>query len=71
MKINSINNSYQQQLKNPTFSFGKKIKRENGYVVIPEEKYDRDKWLERGLLAILVLIEIFRYFNNKSNFPKL
>ncbi len=72
MKIISTNNNYQYKYKPYCNSFsGKDIKKENGYVMIPEKKYDRDKWLERGLIAILLLIEIFRYFNNKSDFPKL
>ena len=75
MKINSINcsinNNYQKQLKTSTFSFGENIKRENGYVIISEKKYKRDKLIEYGLLASLILIEIFRNFFDKPNFPKL
>ena len=70
MKINSINNSYKSQFNSSYASFnGTKIKRENGYVMIPEKKYDRDKWLEYGLIALFLLIEIYRA-NKGGNVPK-
>ena len=36
-----------------------------------KKKYKRDKLIEYGLLASLILIEIFRNFFGKPNFPKL
>ncbi len=69
MKINSINNSYQKQF-NSSISFNKnRIKRENGYIMIPEKKYERDKWLERCFFILLLLIEFIRGYDNKP--PKL
>lgn len=75
MKIITINNTQYKsnyKYKSHYSSFkGENIKRENGYVIIPEKKYKRDKLIEYGLLASLILIEIFRNFFGKPNFPKL
>lgn len=70
MKISNINNSYPKQFNSSYVSFnGTKIRRENGYVIIPEEKYERDKWLERGFFILLLLLEFIRSYDRKP--PKL
>lgn len=71
MKIYNINSNLQHN--NPLGkTFGKQnIKKEDGYVIIPEKKYKRDKMLEYGIIGVLLLYEILSYiFSEKPKFIK-
>ena len=67
---NSILNFKLFEVLNSSISLNKnRIKRENGYIMITEKKYERDKWLERCFFILLLLIEFIRGYDNKP--PKL